>query len=111
METTVTLRTTHPVLFWTLAVPLGLIAAFIAFTIALAVAQHPSGGILVILFLAAYWIPTIVAATRHHQVGLVAVLNALLAWTVIGWIVALAIACGDRRPGVVEVHHTAPPQP
>ena len=105
-----TLKATHPVLFWILAVPLGLIAAFVAFTIALAVAQHPGGGLLVIGFLAAYWVPTIIAALRHHQVGMVAVLNALLAWTVIGWVVALAIACGDRRPGVAE-RGNAPAQP
>ena len=106
-----TFRVTHPILFWIIAVPLGLIAAFIALTIALAVAQHPGGGVLVIVLLAAYWVPTIIAALRHHQVGMVAVLNALLAWTVIGWVVALAIACGDRRRGVVEVHHVVPPQP
>lgn len=104
-----TLRTRHPVLFWIISVPLGLLSAFIALAVALAVAQNPSGGILVAVMLVAYWMPTIVAVSRHHQIGTVAVLNGLLAWTVIGWIVALAIACGDRRPKVVEVHHVPSP--
>jgi len=50
-----------------------------------------------------YFIPTIIAAVRGHQVGMVIVINLLLGWTIIGWIVALAIACGDRRPPVVAV--------
>lgn len=106
-----TLRTTHPIIFWITAVPLGLLAAFIALAVALAIAQTPGTSILVIVLLVAYWVPTLVAALRHHQVGTVAVLNGLLGWTVIAWVVALAIACGDRRSKVVEVHHIAGPQP
>lgn len=43
-----------------------------------------------------YLVPTIVAVIRGHQVGMVAVINVFLGWTIIGWVVALAIACGDR---------------
>lgn len=100
------LRHTHPFLFWIVAVPLGIVAAFITLTVAIAIAQHPAGVILVVVAAGAYWMPTIIAAMRHHQIGTVAVLNGFLGWTVIGWIVALAIACGDRRQRVVEVHHS-----
>ena len=44
-----------------------------------------------------YLAPTIVAWIRHHQTGMVAIINVFLGWTIIGWVVALAIACGDRR--------------
>lgn len=49
-----------------------------------------------------YFFPTIIAWGRHHQTGMVAVIDIFLGWTVIGWVVALAIACGDRKrdPGV-----------
>lgn len=53
----------------------------------------------VVLMSASYLIPTIVAWIRHHQIGPVAVINVFLGWTIIGWVVALAIAFGDRRPG------------
>jgi hypothetical protein len=40
-----------------------------------------------------YWIPTIVAAVRRvPNVGSVAVINFFLGWTIIGWVVALAMA-------------------
>ncbi len=45
-----------------------------------------------------YFFPLIIAWGRHHQVGMVAVIDIFLGWTVIGWVVALAIACGDRKP-------------
>lgn len=49
-----------------------------------------------------YFIPTIVAWVRHvpHR-GSVTVVNVFLGWTVIGWVVALAMACRSRehRPG------------
>jgi hypothetical protein len=44
-----------------------------------------------------YLIPLWVAWLRHHQTGMVAILNVFLGWTLIGWVVALAIACGDRE--------------
>ncbi len=66
-----------------------------------AAASAGSGGIavaivLVILVVAAialYWIPTVIAYFRHvPDIGSVVVINALLGWTLIGWIVALALA-------------------
>jgi len=47
-----------------------------------------------------YFVPTIVAVTRNirSQLG-VAVLNGLIGWTVIGWIIMLAWAVsGEKRP-------------
>lgn len=44
---------------------------------------------------ALYFAPTLVAFWRKATVrGTVAVLNAFLGWTLLGWIVALALACG-----------------
>ena len=42
--------------------------------------------------IALYFVPTIVAVNRDHQVGPVAVINIFLGWSLIGWVVALAIA-------------------
>jgi len=57
-------------------------------------------GIFVVLVIfTAYFAPTIVAAVRHHhQFGAILVINALLGWTFIGWVVALAMACSAARP-------------
>jgi hypothetical protein len=47
-----------------------------------------------LLVIAAYWVPTGVALVRKvPDRGSVAVVNAFLGWTVIGWVVALAMAC------------------
>jgi Superinfection immunity protein len=48
-----------------------------------------------------YLLPTLVASRRNaRNMGSVAVINILLGWTVIGWVVALAMAVADtgRRP-------------
>ncbi|HET9770672.1 MAG TPA: superinfection immunity protein [Acidimicrobiia bacterium] len=48
--------------------------------------------------LAAYVLPTAVASSRsHHHVGAIAAVNLLLGWTLIGWVVALAMAVGQVR--------------
>lgn len=45
------------------------------------------------LLIGAYFAPTIVAGfRRHHQLGAIAVTNFFLGWTVIGWVVAMAMA-------------------
>lgn len=43
-----------------------------------------------------YFLPTIIALKRHRQAGAVLVLNLFLGWTLIGWVIALAIACSAR---------------
>ena len=59
----------------------------------------------IIVAIAAYWVPAIVAAARKvPNVGTIVVINLFLGWTVIGWIVALAMAFRDpaARPPVVS---------
>jgi hypothetical protein len=54
--------------------------------------------IFVALGIGAYFIPTMIAASRkHHNIGAVAVINFFLGWTFIGWIVALAMAASAVR--------------
>ena len=46
-----------------------------------------------------YFLPAIVAAVRRAHIGPVIVVNLLLGWTFLGWVVALAMACGkSERP-------------
>ena len=46
-----------------------------------------------IILLCAYFAPSIVAAARSHpQIGSIVVINFLLGWTFIGWVVALAMS-------------------
>ncbi len=60
-----------------------------------------------------YLLPWAVSATRNRtNVGATALVNLFLGWTLVGWVVALVMACGSERP-VVVVHHTyagPPPQ-
>ncbi len=52
----------------------------------------------VILAIGTYLIPTMIAKVReHHQIGAIFVVNLFLGWTVIGWIVALAMAAGHVK--------------
>jgi RsiW-degrading membrane proteinase PrsW (M82 family) len=51
------------------------------------------------LVLAAYFLPVIIAKSRHHhQTGAIFVVDLFLGWTLLGWVVALAWACSARRP-------------
>ncbi len=51
-----------------------------------------------------YWVPTIIALVRHvPNKGSVIVVNLFLGWTLIGWIVALAMACRSRPQPVEPV--------
>jgi hypothetical protein len=54
-----------------------------------------------------YFLPWLISSSRqHHNQSGIFILNLLIGWTFIGWIVALVMACG-------EVKHTAaaPPDP
>ena len=47
-----------------------------------------------IFLIGLYFLPTIVAVSRKvRDQGSVAVINVFLGWTLIGWVVALAMAC------------------
>lgn len=49
--------------------------------------------VLVILGIVAYFIPSIVAALRHHRNSqAIQILNLLLGWTFVGWVIALVWA-------------------
>jgi hypothetical protein len=46
-----------------------------------------------------YFLPWVVAAARHHHnVMAIAVLNVLLGWTLLGWVIALVWAYTNPRP-------------
>jgi hypothetical protein len=51
--------------------------------------------------LALYFLPTIVAAFGHHNAVAIFLLNALLGWTIIGWIAALIWSCTASPAPVV----------
>jgi hypothetical protein len=82
-------------------------------------ATHSSGGSTALGFaiwitaIAAYWTPTAVAWFRHvPNAGSVTVINGFLGWTIVGWIVALAMACRSQHPQQIAVVPYAPvPQP
>jgi hypothetical protein len=55
------------------------------------------GGGVALAIVAAYFAPTIVAAARKvPNQGSVLVVNTFLGWTLIGWVVALAMAARSR---------------
>ena len=55
-----------------------------------------------IALILAYWAPTIVVLARKApSPGSVIVVNFFLGWTVVGWIVALAMACRSRAAAPV----------
>jgi len=56
-------------------------------------------GVTVTISAALYFLPVLVGAFRRApDLGSVAVLNVLLGWTLIGWVVALALAFRSTRP-------------
>lgn len=65
--------------------------------------------------LAAYFAPGIVASTRKvPNAGSVWVLNLLLGWTLIGWAIALAMACRSKYQAVMTPYgpqRMMPPPP
>lgn len=56
------------------------------------------GSLLIILFcLFIYFIPTINAASNKHKNGTpIFIINLLLGWTFVGWVVALAWSCTKK---------------
>lgn len=68
----------------------------------------PIPGLIIVVFcIALYFLPTIVAASRHKRSeNAIVALNLLLGWTVIGWIGALIWALSADPPDHIVV---APP--
>lgn len=55
--------------------------------------------IFVFFLLGAYFLPNIIAALRQHpQHGSIFVINLFLGWTLIGWVVALAMSVSHISP-------------
>jgi hypothetical protein len=75
-------------------------------------ASSSSGGAAVVLFLfivgvGLYFAPTIVAVTRKvTNQGSITVINIFFGWTLIGWVMALAMAC--RTSNLVRESVSAP---
>lgn len=68
------------------------------------------GFVLIVVGIAVYWIPTVVAGTRHvPNLGSVVIINFFLGWTLIGWVVALAMACRSRAPSPQPAAPQPPP--
>ena len=59
--------------------------------------------LLFVVVACAYFTPCIVAAARHKaNIGGVVVVNVLLGWTVLGWVVALVMACSGLTEGDLQ---------
>lgn len=70
------------------------------------------GLVIWVFLLAIYFLPTIAAlGTKHPQATSVAIINLLLGWTLIGWVVALVMSQWQRPAVPVAVVSTPPPQP
>jgi len=56
------------------------------------------GLVAIIVIIALYFLPSLVAMQRQvPNVGTVLVLNLFLGCTFVGWVLALALACGPQR--------------
>lgn len=55
-----------------------------------------TGIITVLVVLAIYFLPTLLASGRKKNIGSIFVVNLFLGWTLIGWVVALAMAAGAK---------------
>ena len=57
---------------------------------------------LLLSLIAIYFLPGIVASgAKHHQAAAIWILNLLLGWTILGWILALVWALTKPAPQVV----------
>ena len=64
--------------------------------------SNGAGQAIILALLVLYFVPTFVAMIRKvPNLGSIVVINLFLGWTLIGWVVALAMAVRDRpRPAV-----------
>ena len=65
------------------------------------------GSILLIVVFLLYFLPAVIARQKPNASS-VFVINLFLGWTLIGWVVALAMAVSEPKPAVVV--HQAPTQ-
>ncbi len=56
------------------------------------------GLILIVLFIIAYFLPSAVSIIRDHKQTMpIMIVNILLGWTFVGWVIALAWACMEEE--------------
>lgn len=60
------------------------------------------GFVILIVLVAMYFLPTIIAWLRHRNTLGVFIVNLLTAWTIVGWIIALVMACGNNERVVIH---------
>lgn len=61
--------------------------------------------VVLILVMFGYFLPTAIAASRGRDgVGLIALLNALLGWTILGWFVLLVVAFAGQSKAERDRH-------
>lgn len=61
---------------------------------------------------AVHFLPTIIAAVRHaHNFFWIFLVNLLLSWTVVGWVLALVWALCDRPRYLYAYYPPYPPYP
>jgi Superinfection immunity protein len=65
-------------------------------------ASGPFGLVILVFLVSGYFVPTIVAAARSSSMLGVFVLNLVLGWTFLGWLLALYIASRVAGPGVAQ---------
>jgi uncharacterized membrane protein YqaE (UPF0057 family) len=59
--------------------------------------------IIILIVLAVHFLPSVIAFRRgHHNRVAILVLNILLGWTLIGWVVAMVWACTAIRPQITS---------
>ena len=64
-----------------------------------------------IIWIILYFIPTLIAAVRQHHNGIpIFLVNFLLGWTAIGWIVALVWSCTAVQPQLQATSQANPAQ-
>lgn len=61
------------------------------------------------LWTAMYFLPTIVAVMRKHNIASILLLNLFLGWTVIGWIIALVMAFGQQSQATTIINQVHAP--
>ena len=55
--------------------------------------------VLITLASVLYFLPSVIAARRHHHnAGAIVVLNLFLGWTFLGWVLALVWSVSAKRP-------------
>lgn len=63
-------------------------------------------GVMTVLSIGIYMIPTVIAIARHHHRSmLILIINILTGWTVIGWIACLVVALMTANPSTYANHN------